>query len=74
VVAVEPVRGVRVLLAEHLVEQRPLVVVDQVDPFLLVEVEQPGQLEHVVADAVLAGVVGQLPGDHVGCVVVLVVA
>ena len=69
-----PCAGPRVLLAEHLVEQRPLVVVEQVHPLRLVEMQQPGQLQHVVAAAVLAGAVAQLAGDHVRGVPVLVVA
>jgi len=63
-----------VLLAEHLVEQDALVVVEQVCPPGLVEVQQPGQLERVVADAVLASRIGQLPGDHAGLLPVLEVA
>ncbi len=63
-----------ILLAEHLVEQRAFVVVHQVGPVLLVEVQQAGQLQRVVADTVLTGVVGQLPGDGPGLMEVLVVA
>src|SRR6266702_7210724 len=36
--------------------------------------QQPGQLEHVVGDAALAGAVGQLSGDHVRGMPVLMVA
>ncbi len=74
VVAVEAVRRGGILLPQHLVEQGPLVVVDQVGAGRLVEVKQPGQLEHVVADAVLAGEVRQLGGHRVGQLEVLVVA
>jgi hypothetical protein len=68
------VRGVRVLFAEHLVEQGALVVVEQVRAVRVLEVQQPGQLEHVVAVAVLAGPVGQLARDDIAFVERLAVA
>jgi hypothetical protein len=74
VVDVEAVPRVRVLFAEHLVEQRPLVVVQQVGAVLLVKVQQPGQLQQVVGDAVLAGVVGQRGRDDARRAEVLVIA
>ena len=49
-------RGVRVPRAEHLVEQGPLVVVEQVRPLLVVKMQQPGQLEQVAGDTLEVGI------------------
>ncbi len=55
----------RVLRADQVVEQRPLVEVEVADPVRVEQPQLPGQLEHVVRVAVLAGVVGEVAGDRV---------
>ncbi|CAM5716468.1 hypothetical protein SGLAM104S_05283 [Streptomyces glaucescens] len=55
----------RVLLADHLVEPRPLVVVEQRDPVRVQREQLPGEGEHVEGVATFARVLVQVAGDGV---------